>query len=182
MAPVEYTLQHTRGGIYRKKRDKNLITIMHILYQTSKLFILSFLMIVVHRGTASFYLGEMLSREIRSCICGRYSAEFMTFRFDGMLLLNWDFDMYLGAFHRLRMHCYPALEQVDPFLHAENAHPFCGGRFNFLRLYVKAPAIVLDAQDDVRGRSQQPDGRMIGVGVFADIAQGLLNQDRKSVV
>jgi hypothetical protein len=71
-------------------------------------------------------------------------AGFMTFSFDGMVSLNWDFDKYRGAFHRLRMNCHLALEQVDPFLHAENADPLCGGRFNLLRLYIKTPAIVLD--------------------------------------
>jgi hypothetical protein len=139
---LTYTGRHlSKRNCERQKSDDNFT---HSKSIKQNYFIL--LMIIVHRGRASFYLGEFLSREIPPDICVRLSAGFMTLSFDGMVLLNWDFDKYPGAFHRLRVNCHLVLEQVDPFLHAENAQPFCGGRFNLLHLYIKAPAILLDAR------------------------------------
>lgn len=48
-------------------------------------------------------------------------------RFGEMIFLQRNFDKNLGAFHRLRLNCHLTMKQIDPFLHAANAHPFCGG-------------------------------------------------------
>jgi len=94
----------------------------------------------------------------------------MFFRFAGMIPLNRDFDKYLGVFHRLKLNCHLTLKEADPFLHTENAHPFCGGGYKLLRLYFK-PLPLSSMQrmmfgDDPSSRNEASDRYLLLLLMF----------------